>query len=86
VRPGSVVFVRRIGPREWRREVHVGIIRLGFDRDRDGDIRYTLMIHGDGRRHTVASSPDDPTDLLILGRWLEARIQRPLELDRDIAA
>lgn len=86
VRPGSVAFVRRVLRHEWSREITVGVIRITHDRDSDGDSRYTLLIHGDGRRKMVASALHDPAELLALGRWLEARIQRPLELDREVPA
>jgi hypothetical protein len=52
--------------------------------DSDGDPIYRLVVRHVGGRSEVAQGMDDPFELVQLGRWMARRIERPLELPREL--
>jgi hypothetical protein len=77
--------------RGWPGRVHVERleplrIRLRHHVDSDGDDHYTLQLTGDGGKHSVASTMNEPEPVLRLGRWMAERAGVALDLPYHLHA
>jgi len=84
LRQGKLEHRRTWFGRTWSAEFVPLELQLSSASDSDGDLRWSLVVSGAGRRHTIASAIDDPNTPLTLGTWLAARtgarfVRRDLE-------
>jgi len=84
LRQGKLEHRRTWFGRTWSAEFVPLELQLSSASDSDGDLRWSLVVSGAGRRHTIASAIDDPNTPLTLGLWLAARtgarfVRRDLE-------
>ena len=84
LRPGKMERRRTWFGRTWTAEFVPLELQLSSASDSDGDLRWSLVVSGAGRRHTIASAIDDPNTPLTLGTWLAERtgarfVRRDLE-------
>ena len=84
VRPGKLERRRTWFGRTWSAEFVPLELQLSSASDSDGDLCWSLVVSGAGRRHTIASAIDDPNTPLTLGTWLAERtgarfVRRDLE-------
>jgi len=81
--PGRLETCLGIGDPPWHSFDNPDLAIESFN-DSDGDTIYRLVVRHVGGKSEVAQMIDDPYALVQLGRWMSRRIERPLELPREL--